>query len=99
VPVPRSPIDQKGTPGRGESNDLDLIRHVAGNAARGLYLLSAPPTGSTPAATTARPQLPPGRPEQIGHRHLSPSSGEHSGAIHASGSQPIRSRSRCAASR
>lgn len=39
VPPPRSPTGQEATAGRGESNDLDLIRHVASNAARGLYLL------------------------------------------------------------
>jgi hypothetical protein len=39
VPAPRSPTGQEAISGRDESNDLDLIRHVAGNAARGLYLL------------------------------------------------------------
>lgn len=38
VPAPREP-DLPTAPARGETNDVDLIRHVAGNGARGLYLL------------------------------------------------------------
>jgi hypothetical protein len=37
VPAPRSPRPSDGA--NKDSNDLDLIRHIAGNATRGLYLL------------------------------------------------------------
>ena len=39
VPAPRTPADAVTAPAPAESNDLDLIRHVAGNAGRGIYLL------------------------------------------------------------
>lgn len=36
VPAPRSPAAVEHA---GETNDVDLIRHIAGNATRGVYLL------------------------------------------------------------
>jgi hypothetical protein len=105
VPTPRSPTDQKATPGRVESNDLDLIRHVTGNAARGLYLLVGTAdrvyARSDDATTTDAAVRVPGYEEAAVHQlidrgWLTTGNGQHRvtcGAAHLTGTAVLAPRS------